>query len=59
MFGGDKNSIAKLTFDPNHLLPAGNGAHFGRYLRDGDVMEGTISEIGTIRNQYAAARQAL
>jgi 2-keto-4-pentenoate hydratase/2-oxohepta-3-ene-1,7-dioic acid hydratase in catechol pathway len=35
--------------------PAGNGAHFGRYLRDGDVMEGTISEIGTIRNLCVAA----
>jgi 2,4-diketo-3-deoxy-L-fuconate hydrolase len=34
--------------------PAGNGAHYGRYLRDGDVMEGTIAEIGTIRNPCVA-----
>jgi 2,4-diketo-3-deoxy-L-fuconate hydrolase len=37
--------------------PAGNGAHYGRYLRDGDVMEGTIAEIGTIRNPCVALRQ--
>ena len=38
--------------------PAGNGAHYGRYLRDGDVMEGTISEIGTIRNPCVALRRS-
>lgn len=38
--------------------PAGNGAHYGRYLRDGDVMEGTIAEIGTIRNTCVAAPRA-
>ncbi|WP_246657677.1 fumarylacetoacetate hydrolase family protein [Arthrobacter yangruifuii] len=27
--------------------PAGNGAHWGRMLRDGDVMEGTITGLGT------------
>ncbi|WP_026821124.1 fumarylacetoacetate hydrolase family protein [Arthrobacter castelli] len=27
--------------------PAGNGAHWGRLLRDGDVMEGSISGLGT------------
>ena len=27
--------------------PAGNGAHYGRFLRDGDVMEGSIAGIGT------------
>ncbi|MDN4610045.1 fumarylacetoacetate hydrolase family protein [Arthrobacter burdickii] len=27
--------------------PAGNGAHWGRLLRDGDVMEGTITGLGT------------
>lgn len=37
--------------------PAGNGAHYGRFLRDGDVMEGTIAEIGTIRNPCVALRQ--
>lgn len=29
--------------------PAGNGAHWGRLLRDGDVMEGSISGLGTQR----------
>jgi 2-keto-4-pentenoate hydratase/2-oxohepta-3-ene-1,7-dioic acid hydratase in catechol pathway len=27
--------------------PAGNGAHFGRFLRDGDVMVGEIENVGT------------
>lgn len=27
--------------------PAGNGAHWGRLLRDGDVMEGSITALGT------------
>lgn len=27
--------------------PAGNGAHWGRLLRDGDIMEGTITGLGT------------
>ena len=27
--------------------PSGNGAHWGRMLRDGDVMEGTITGLGT------------
>lgn len=27
--------------------PAGNGAHWGRLLRDGDVMEGSITSLGT------------
>ena len=40
------------------MTPAGNGAHYGRYLRDGDVMEGTIAEIGTIRNACVAQRPA-
>jgi 2,4-didehydro-3-deoxy-L-rhamnonate hydrolase len=42
---------------PGDLLltgsPAGNGAHYGRYLRDGDVMTGTITgpgvDLGTQR----------
>jgi 2-keto-4-pentenoate hydratase/2-oxohepta-3-ene-1,7-dioic acid hydratase in catechol pathway len=40
---------------PGDLLltgsPAGNGLHHGRLLRDGDVMEGTISGLGTQRNR--------
>jgi 2-keto-4-pentenoate hydratase/2-oxohepta-3-ene-1,7-dioic acid hydratase in catechol pathway len=29
--------------------PAGNGAHYGRFLRSGDVLEGTITGLGTQR----------
>uniref|UniRef100_UPI001C5DF91F fumarylacetoacetate hydrolase family protein n=1 Tax=Pseudonocardia nigra TaxID=1921578 RepID=UPI001C5DF91F len=29
--------------------PAGNGQAFGRFLRDGDVMEGTVTGLGTQR----------
>jgi 2-keto-4-pentenoate hydratase/2-oxohepta-3-ene-1,7-dioic acid hydratase in catechol pathway len=29
--------------------PAGNGAHWGRLLRDGDVMESTITGLGMQR----------
>lgn len=39
---------------PGDLLltgsPAGNGAHYGRYLHEGDVMESTITGLGTQRN---------
>jgi 2-keto-4-pentenoate hydratase/2-oxohepta-3-ene-1,7-dioic acid hydratase in catechol pathway len=39
---------------PGDLLctgsPAGNGMHYGRFLRPGDVVEGSISGIGSIRN---------
>lgn len=34
--------------------PAGNGAHWGRLLRDGDVMEGSITGLGT---QSVACRE--
>jgi 2,4-didehydro-3-deoxy-L-rhamnonate hydrolase len=38
---------------PGDLLatgsPSGNGTHYQRFLRDGDVMEGTISGLGTQR----------
>lgn len=30
--------------------PPGNGSHWGRFLRDGDVMEATISGLGRQRN---------
>ena len=33
--------------------PAGNGTHHGRFLRDGDVMEGEITGLGTQRNRCA------
>jgi len=39
---------------PGDLLltgsPAGNGAHYGRYLREGDVMTSTITGLGTQTN---------
>jgi 2,4-diketo-3-deoxy-L-fuconate hydrolase len=31
--------------------PPGNGSHWGRFLRDGDVMEGTITGLGLQRNR--------
>ena len=36
--------------------PAGNGAHYNRFLRDGDLMEGSISGLGT---QHVRCRSAL
>jgi 2-keto-4-pentenoate hydratase/2-oxohepta-3-ene-1,7-dioic acid hydratase in catechol pathway len=43
---------------PGDLLltgsPAGNGTHYGRYLRPGDVLEGTITGLGTQRNRCVA-----
>jgi 2,4-didehydro-3-deoxy-L-rhamnonate hydrolase len=34
--------------------PAGNGTHYGRYLRPGDVLEGSISGLGTQRQTCVA-----
>jgi 2,4-didehydro-3-deoxy-L-rhamnonate hydrolase len=34
--------------------PAGNGLHWGRLLRDGDVMEGTITGLGVQRTRCVA-----
>ena len=36
--------------------PQGNGMHYNRFLRPGDVMEGTISELGMQRNTCIAER---
>ncbi|GAA3194529.1 fumarylacetoacetate hydrolase family protein [Actinocorallia longicatena] len=42
-----------VRLEPGDLVltgsPAGNGIAFGRFLRDGDVMEGTITGLGTQR----------
>jgi 2-keto-4-pentenoate hydratase/2-oxohepta-3-ene-1,7-dioic acid hydratase in catechol pathway len=44
---------------PGDLLltgsPAGNGTRWNRFLRDGDVMEGTITGLGTQRNRCRSA----
>ena len=44
---------------PGDLLltgsPAGNGAHYGRFLRDGDVMTATITGLGTQRSRCVSA----
>ena len=46
------SSVAVLL--PGDVLitgsPAGNGSHWGRFLRDGDVMEAEISGLGTQRS---------
>jgi 2,4-didehydro-3-deoxy-L-rhamnonate hydrolase len=51
--------VAKLVSEASQIMPlrpgdlvmtgspAGNGAHWGRLLQDGDVMEGTITGLGT------------
>lgn len=36
--------------------PYGNGSAFGVFLKDGDVMEGTITGLGTQRNRCVAER---
>jgi 2-keto-4-pentenoate hydratase/2-oxohepta-3-ene-1,7-dioic acid hydratase in catechol pathway len=37
--------------------PAGNGMHWGRLLRDGDVMEGAITGLGSQRTRCVASDQ--
>ncbi|MGO4433190.1 fumarylacetoacetate hydrolase family protein [Paenarthrobacter sp. RAF9] len=51
--------VAKLVSEASQIMPlrpgdlvltgspAGNGQHWGRFLQDGDVMEGTITGLGT------------
>ena len=43
-----------VKLNPGDILatgsPAGNGTHYNRYLRPGDVIEGSISGLGTQRN---------
>ena len=34
--------------------PSGNGSHYNRYIRDGDVLEGEISGLGALRNPCIA-----
>ncbi len=37
--------------------PSGNGAHYGRYIRDGDVLEGAITGLGAQRTPCVAERR--
>jgi len=36
--------------------PSGNGTHYGRFIQDGDVLEGSITGLGTQRNRCVAER---
>jgi 2,4-didehydro-3-deoxy-L-rhamnonate hydrolase len=53
---------SRVRLAPGDLLltgsPSGNGSHFGRYLRAGDVMEGSIAGLGTQRNLCVPAAEA-
>jgi 2,4-diketo-3-deoxy-L-fuconate hydrolase len=48
----------KVTLLPGDLIctgsPSGNGVHFNRFLEPGDVLEGTITGLGTQRNPCVA-----
>ena len=49
---------AHIALSPGDIIctgsPAGNGAHFGRYLQPGDVMEGSITGLGVQRVRCAS-----
>jgi 2,4-didehydro-3-deoxy-L-rhamnonate hydrolase len=49
---------SRVRLWPGDLLltgsPSGNGSHYNRYLRQGDVLEGSIAGIGTQRNICSA-----
>jgi len=38
--------------------PAGNGTHYNRFLKPGDVMEGSITGLGVQRNHCVAEETA-
>ncbi len=38
--------------------PSGNGTHYNRFIRDGDVLEGAISGLGALRNRCVAEARA-
>jgi 2,4-diketo-3-deoxy-L-fuconate hydrolase len=48
----------KVTLLPGDVIctgsPAGNGVHYNRFLQPGDVVEGSISGLGTQRNSCVA-----
>ena len=49
---------ASVDLWPGDLIatgsPAGNGTHYNRFLRPGDVMQGSITGLGEIRNECVA-----
>jgi 2-keto-4-pentenoate hydratase/2-oxohepta-3-ene-1,7-dioic acid hydratase in catechol pathway len=49
---------SRVRLWPGDLLltgsPSGNGAHTNRFLRPGDVLEGSIEGLGTQRNRCVA-----
>jgi 2,4-diketo-3-deoxy-L-fuconate hydrolase len=49
---------AAVALQPGDVIctgsPAGNGAHYRRFLRPGDVLQGSISGLGTQRNACVA-----
>ncbi|AOH84969.1 5-carboxymethyl-2-hydroxymuconate isomerase [Sphingomonas panacis] len=50
----------RVALQPGDVIctgsPYGNGSAFGVFLRDGDIMEGTITGLGTQRNRCVAER---
>ena len=46
---------AEIALQPGDLVmtgsPAGNGTHHGRFLQDGDVLEGEVTGLGVQRNR--------
>jgi 2-keto-4-pentenoate hydratase/2-oxohepta-3-ene-1,7-dioic acid hydratase in catechol pathway len=50
------------TLHPGDLVltgsPAGNGIHWGRLLRDGDVMDGSVTGLGAQRTRCVAQEAA-
>ena len=51
---------SRIELWPGDLIctgsPAGNGMHHGRFLREGDRLEGTITGLGTLINECVAER---
>ena len=50
----------RVVLQPGDVIctgsPYGNGSAFGVFLKDGDIMEGTITGLGTQRNRCVAER---
>jgi 2,4-didehydro-3-deoxy-L-rhamnonate hydrolase len=51
-----------VQLQPGDLIltgsPAGNGTHYNRFLRPGDVLEGEVAGVGRIRNECASEPRA-